>query len=366
MGLQKIEPSVHLGRDVQVSADHVQVGRNVSIGDRAQIEVKRLALADNVSIAEDVTIRAETLDLGLGTRIGQRCQIAGMGEVPELIRIGEQTLIGHDSKLLVPIAVIGDYTTIHHHALISGRKPVVMGHNVWIGQNCVINSEDRLTIGNHVGVGAYSSIYTHGYFGDLLEGCQVFKVAPVMIEDDAWILGGYNVVSPGVTIGAKALVLTGSNVTRSVPANHAVAGSPAKDVTDKLVPYRDVSVKEKYEKIAQFLQEYVEDRYSGVYDRTEDGFVVRADFGTFRIIRLPEVTQDTALPGDRPLLVFTQASRVDAPPDGVTIFDLGRRQYTRTRSEAEIRTIAYLKSYRARFVPSDQPRVVLPEICERP
>jgi acetyltransferase-like isoleucine patch superfamily enzyme len=86
----------------------------------------------------------------------------------------------------------------------------VIGHNVWVGQNCVLNAEDDLTIGNHVGIGAYSSVYTHGYFGDLLEGCQVFKVGPVTIEDDVWILGSYNIISPGVTLGAKSLILTGA------------------------------------------------------------------------------------------------------------------------------------------------------------
>jgi len=78
-------------------------------------------------------------------------------------------------------------------------------------------------------------------------------------------------------------------------------------------------------------------------------------------VRLPEVAEASDLPEDRPLLVFARTSLLEAPPNGVTIFDLSRRQYTRTRSEAEIRTLSYLKSYRARFVPADHPRVMLPK-----
>src|SRR5207244_2112259 len=130
------------------------------------------------------------------SRIETRCRLAGMHEPARVIRIGEQSLLGHDTKLVVTAAAIGDYTTIHNHGLLNGRATLVIGHNVWTGQNCVLNAEDQLTIGNNVCFSPYNSVYTHAYWGDLLEGCQVFKIAPVVIEDDVWILGSYSVISP--------------------------------------------------------------------------------------------------------------------------------------------------------------------------
>lgn len=53
------------------------------------------------------------------------------------------------------------------------------------------------------------------------------KMAPVVIEDGAWI--GYGaVITKGVTIGKNAVVAPGSVVMWDVPADSAVAGSPAK------------------------------------------------------------------------------------------------------------------------------------------
>ena len=105
----------------------------------------------------------------------------------------------------------------------------------------------------------------------------------------------------------------------------------------------------------------MEEIYPGSHEKLEDGFRVNASFGSFRILLLSELDDTAHLVEDRPLLVFTGAHRAAAVPKDVTVFDLERRQYTRTRSEAEVRTISFLKSYRARFLPADQPKVELPE-----
>jgi len=362
MDLKNIEPTTIIGNNVRVTADEVQLGCNVQIGDNVTINARKIQLADNVFIDRDVFIQANNLEIGYESRIEARCRIAGMGGPADFIRIGEQTLLAHDTKLLVPIAVIGDYTVIHNHCLLNGQQQMVIGHNVWVGQNCVLNSEEHLTIGNNVGIGAYSSIYTHGYFGDLLEGCQVFKIAPVTLEDDVWILGCYNIISPGVTLGKKALVLTGANVTKDVLANHTVGGSPARDLTDRIVPYRDVSIAEKYKLMQTFTLEFLDKVHPGNYKETDGGFFVNAANGSYSIIFTPEVSPDTKLPENRPLIIFTQSYKLSRNPDRVTIFDLGKRMYTRTRGRAEVQILRFLRSYRARFVPADQPCVSIPPL----
>lgn len=52
-------------------------------------------------------------------------------------------------------------------------------------------------------------------------------LAPVIIKKNAW-LGARSVVLPGVTVGENAVVGAGAVVTRNVPANTVVAGTPAK------------------------------------------------------------------------------------------------------------------------------------------
>jgi acetyltransferase-like isoleucine patch superfamily enzyme len=326
------------GPNLRFDADQVSVGRDVVVGANVEIRAGSLVLGDGVRIGDDVTILGDDVTIGWGTTIESRCRIAAMSGRAEVVRIGEQSLLAHDSKLLVPRAAIGDYTTIHNHCLLNGYAPLVLGHNNWIGQNCILNSEAPLTIGNHVGIGAYSCVYTHGYFGDLLEGSQVWNVGPVTIEDDAWILGSYNVVSPGVSIGAKALVLTGSTVTKNVPANHTVGGSPARDMTDRIVPYVDVPPERKMELMRQYAEEF---------QRTRPG-VAEFHFGPVE-----------AMPDGRPLIAIVEAADDVTPLEGLTLIDLRGRRYVRARTAGEAAFLRFLRSYRARFVPADQPRVTL-------
>jgi len=333
--LRHVAPDVSLGANVNVDVAAAVIGSGVSIGNDVTIRAASLTLGDNVHVGDGTIIDCERIAIGWGTVIEARCRIAAMAGSAKSITIGDQTLLAHDSKLLVPHAAIGDYTTIHNHCLLNGYAPMVLGHNNWIGQNCVLNSEAKLTIGNHVGIGAYSSVYTHGYFGDLLEGSRIFNVAPVTLEDDVWILGSYNVISPGVTIGAKALVLTGSNVTKNVPPNHTVGGAPARDMTERLVPYRDVPIEEKLTKMRAYVAEFAKSR---------PDIAVHFDDGN-------------GWPDARPLIVISPDC--DEPRDGVTIIDLARRRYFRTRSAAENVFIRFLRSYRARFVPADHPRVTV-------
>lgn len=322
------------------------------------INSKKLLLGNNIQIGSGVTINADVFQLGNNSIIENNCIIGSANRSAENIIFGEQTIFGHDSKLLVPVLIIGDYCSIQNHALINGLKPVVIGHNCWIGQNCLLNANKLLSIGNNVGIGAYSCVYTHGFFGDLLEGCNVFKEASVFIGDDVWILGSYNIISPGVVIGEKALILTGSNVTKDVPANHTVGGSPAKDMTDKLIPYRNPSIIEKFDMIAGFINEFVVKNFTGKFKIQNDQYIIEAPYGPFIIMLVNEVNEDFNFPDFAPIIIFTKVNNAKLIPEKVTVFDLEKRQYVRSRTQAEIQIINFLKSYRARFVPADLPRIL--------
>jgi len=166
-----------------------------------------------------------------------------------------------------------------------------------------------------------------------------------------------------VTIGAKSLVLTGSNVTRNVPPNHTVGGAPAKDMTDRLVPYRTVTPEEKLTRIQEYVKELLDARYRAAHEPVDRGFRVRSPEGEFRVLFGASLTEtEPGVPPERPLLAFTCHSELAQPPENVTVFDLVTRQYVRTRSKPEIEMMRFLRSYRARFVPADRPRLVAPEL----
>lgn len=351
-----------LGRNVNIIAKDQVFGRNVHIGDNVTIRARRLKLENDVRIGKDVEVSADVFEVGHGTCVEDRCMITGPGGRAQFVQIGEQSFLGHDTKVSLPVAVIGDYTDIHNHGLLYGRKTLVIGHNCWFGQNNILNAEDYLTIGNNAGIGIYTSVFTHGYFGDLLEGCQLCKIAPVVIEDDVWILGAYNTISPGITLGEKSLILNGSVVTRDVPPNHTFGGQPARDLTDRFVPYQPVPPAVKLDRIETFIVEFLETQHRGCYDRVDNGFLVEDAQQPYRIMFVAEVVDIAQLPPDRPLLVFTLSWNASlSPPRGVTILNLVERQYMRTRSVPEVCVLRFLKSYRARFVPADNPRVRLPQ-----
>ena len=106
-----------------------------------------------------------------------------------------------------------------------------------MGQNSIINSTDELTIGNNCGIGAYSKIWTHAAWGDVVEGCRLLvgmpdidcKSGAVAIGDDFWGVGQIT-ISPGVKIGNKVVALTNSLITKDIPDNTVVAGIPAKPI----------------------------------------------------------------------------------------------------------------------------------------
>lgn len=103
-----------------------------------------------------------------------------------------------------------------------------IGEHVFINMNCTFLDGGYITIGDHTLVGPNVQIYTpqHPMDADtrrtLLE-----KSHPITIGRDCWI-GGGSIICPGVTIGDRAIVGAGSVVTKDIPADTTVVGSPAK------------------------------------------------------------------------------------------------------------------------------------------
>jgi acetyltransferase-like isoleucine patch superfamily enzyme len=123
---------------------------------------------------------------------------------------------------------IGDNTKIG--AFVEVQK------NARIGRNCKISShtficegvtiEDNVFVGHNVTF--INDIYPRATAIDgALQTEADWKVEPTLIERGASIGSGATILA-NLTVGENAIVGAGSVVTRSVPANSIVAGSPAR------------------------------------------------------------------------------------------------------------------------------------------
>lgn len=182
----------------------------------------------------------DNLTLGKNVFISEKAKLVGKN-----IKIGDGTWIGDDVQIIVDDLEIGDYCKIHNHTTIHGRKPMSIGHNAWIGQGTIIDGLGGTKIGNNCGIGAYSQLWSHIRYGDPLAGCNYNSTKELIVGDDVWFVG-HCIVSP-IIAKDKSMALVGSVITKDMEENHIYGGSPAKDLTDKIIPqFSEISLSEKW------------------------------------------------------------------------------------------------------------------------
>lgn len=124
-----------------------------------------------------------------------------------------------------PGALIRDQVIIEKNAVI------MMGAVLNIG--AVVGAETMIDMGAVLGARATVGKRAHIGAGAVLAGVlEPPSAASVIIEDDV-LVGANAVVLEGVHVGQGAIIAAGSVVTRDVPANAVVAGSPAKIIKTK-------------------------------------------------------------------------------------------------------------------------------------
>jgi acetyltransferase-like isoleucine patch superfamily enzyme len=112
-------------------------------------------------------------------------------------------------------------------------RGIKIGRNSTIGLAVNLDSvfPNFISIGNNVSLAGQDCIICHSnpyrHFVPFIES----YVAPVVIEDNAWVTVGV-IILPGVTVGRGSIVSAGSVVKNDVPPYTIVAGNPAKVVKD--------------------------------------------------------------------------------------------------------------------------------------
>jgi maltose O-acetyltransferase len=107
---------------------------------------------------------------------------------------------------------------------------ITFGHTVFMNFNCVILDVAPVTIGSRVMFGPAVQLYAATHPLNARErsaGRELGK--PITIGDDVW-LGGGSIVCPGVRIGARAVIGSGSVVTKDVPEGVIAVGNPCRVV----------------------------------------------------------------------------------------------------------------------------------------
>lgn len=117
------------------------------------------------------------------------------------------------------------FWSMEKQALHAGVK---MGKNNFIASRFWSSEPYLITVGSHCQITAGVNIYTHGGAGAVRRWYPKFDTFGKVIIGDYVYIGNDAKIMPGVTVGDNVLIAAGSIVTKSIPSNVVVAGSPAK------------------------------------------------------------------------------------------------------------------------------------------
>jgi maltose O-acetyltransferase len=105
---------------------------------------------------------------------------------------------------------------------------IEIGENFYSNYNLIILDCAPVKIGDNVLLGPNVSIYTAGHPLHYEIRNQEYEYAfPIIIGDNVWI-GGNVVINPGVSIGENTVIGSGSVVTKDIPNNVIAIGNPCK------------------------------------------------------------------------------------------------------------------------------------------
>lgn len=259
---------------------------------------------------DNSNIDALHLEIGIGSVIEPTAIIRGMHGPAKRVSIGSHCYIGTNVQIICDDFELGDYCKIHHDTNIHGAQPCRIGHNAWIGQFCIIDSQGGVTLGNNCGVGASSQLWSHIKYGDTLEGNLFNSTKALNVGNDVWFVG-HCIVSP-IEAADKSMAMAGSVVTRNMAFNSIYAGVPARSISKKIGPqFREISTAEKLRMMRVYLREF------------------DPNVSDIRIVENLDEIQE----------------------DGMSYFVVSERRYLKTGSVNEVRFMKFLLPEKAKFIP---------------
>jgi len=212
-------------------------------------DVEELVLGKDVRIEENVSIRGKKIVIGEETVIRRGTRI----NVSEYLEIGKKSIIGENNRIMGRDIRTGREFYSNHSIEIGGgscfekTSKLTIGYWFHLGSYSMINTAMEVKIGNEVGMGRFTNIYTHGAYQSILNGFPV-TFGPINIGNNVWMPGA--TVNPNVNIGDNVVIGVGSLVLNDLPSGCLAAGVPCRIIKENCFPQK-LSLEQKCKIIEQ-------------------------------------------------------------------------------------------------------------------
>jgi putative colanic acid biosynthesis acetyltransferase WcaF len=128
-------------------------------------------------------------------------------------------------------AKIGKGVLIRSTVKITYPWNVEIGDHSWIGENNVLYSLGKITIGKNVALAHQVYINTGGHNYKKVT-FDIFS-KNVVIEDECWLTNDVY-VAPGITIGKGSIIAARSSVLKNIAQGKIYAGTPAVEIKNRI------------------------------------------------------------------------------------------------------------------------------------
>lgn len=165
--------------------------------------------------------------LGKGVKIDPSARI----NVTEQLVIGDRSVIGKNVLIEGREIVIGREAWIDEYSHIGGgscfekQSSLIAGDFLHMGKFSHINTARNVKLGDEVGIGINTKIFTHGAYLSSFDGFPI-QFKEVAIGNRVWLPNAW--VNPGVVIGDDVVVAAMSLINGNVESGTLVGGIPAK------------------------------------------------------------------------------------------------------------------------------------------
>lgn len=248
-------------------------------------------------------VDADEIIIGEGVWMSPNIEIGMVGKPVHRFVVGDHSRL-YAGQIASRNFECGDYTTIHEGVWAYGRQDIVIGHNCWFGKRCTLDAEGGVRIGNGLGAGQDTHMWSHIRHGDTLIGNRWLKFGEFVTGDDVWLTG--RCTSAPAEHADRSMAMVEANLTKGMPENTIWGGNPAKDLTERLGP--------------PFVERSLADRLIDFNERL-DAF--QAEYRDVDLLELHDLADN---------------------------FDLDDRTYQKTNSELEVRLMRFLLP-EAKFTP---------------
>jgi acetyltransferase-like isoleucine patch superfamily enzyme len=357
----QVEEDFEVGANVKIKAEVVRIGKNVKIGVNTsesfrnpggvRIEVRNLIINDNVSINRESLIQGGSIELGSNVTVREQSTI----NVMEDLQIGPGSYINPYCRILGRNISIGAKFRMLSWSLIGGGSCFEVQSRLKIGSFChlgefsQINTAHSVEIGDEVGIGIRSGIFTHGAYQSFLLGYPV-SFGPVVIEEKCWLPHAY--VLPNVVIGKGTVVAAGSVVTKNLPEYSLAGGVPARVIDEGRYKKKPGSLRrlDLLQDFMSHLQEILNDDFDYQSKFTDDNVLLLNE--DRRILLVDEmstrVIQDKSI-NSKDIVIIYGSPLQRSLEDSLSVIDTVSRTHFGPQNELMQRVMNQLRRYGHRF-----------------